>query len=261
MLEDNVRQEDSTTALTAPTTSRRSCLVASALILSFSKAAFAFEGGIGGLGKTKPETGVQFWNPDFAPSLAQQNSNAAGGGGGGGGLVTAELNINNQPVLVSFCAPWPLLSTTAGLEARDLQLPESAFVQVITAKQYIDLPTTKTQARDILLNSVLGPQGKFGAYGTPVDVKVKAVDDSPKLMNQQLVVVYRVSFTAYTPGLRETDRQAFVAFHKVAGSAALVLLVVGTTQIRFAQKEEQLLGIISSLEVVPAPTTTTTRRS
>jgi hypothetical protein len=274
MLDENDRHLYSSAAATAATTSRRSCLVAAAFGVvastlaiappSFSPftfaplafntiAALAFEGGIGGLGKTKPETGVQFWNPDLPAPV--QNSP---------GVVAAELNINHQPVLVSFWAPWPILATTAGLEARDLQLPESAFVQVITKQQgnkknvVVDLPTTKTQARDLLLNSVLGPQGKFGAYGTPVDVKVKAVDIPANLnKNNKQVVVYRVSFTAYTPGLRETDRQALVAFHRVSSSAdALVLLVAGTTQLRFAQKQEQLLDIISSLEVVAAPTTT-----
>ena len=29
--------------------------------------AYAFEGGIGGLGKTRPETGVVFWNDESVP--------------------------------------------------------------------------------------------------------------------------------------------------------------------------------------------------
>ena len=127
-----------------------------------SSYSYAFEGGIGGLGKTKPQTGVVFWDGEFTP-LLQQNEQ---------GVVTAELNVAGQPVLVTFQTPWPLLASSSGLEARDLQNSESAFVSVIENYSNSNAET-KQGMRQLLLDSVLSPQGKFGAYGDPMDVKVK----------------------------------------------------------------------------------------
>jgi hypothetical protein len=57
----------------------------------------AFEGGIGGLGKTKPATRIVLWNEDSSP-VGQDTST---------GQISAELKVAGQPVLVSNVAPWP----------------------------------------------------------------------------------------------------------------------------------------------------------
>lgn len=54
---------------------------------------YAFEGGVGGLGKTKPNMGVTYWNDDIKPFY---NNNQ---------IVSAELKIQDKPVLVSFYSP------------------------------------------------------------------------------------------------------------------------------------------------------------
>ena len=72
-------------------------------------AALGFDGGVGGLGKTKPETGVEFFDETAAPIQSDQ------------GLVAAEIRgKDGSPILVSFESPWPLLPTSGTLETRDV---------------------------------------------------------------------------------------------------------------------------------------------
>jgi len=203
--------------------------------------AMAFEGGIGGLGKTKPNTGVVLWDPESSAPL--QNS---------AGLVTAELNVAGQPVLTSFQTPWPLLPTTAGLEARDLQNSESAFVQVI--EQSSSSPTTKSGMLQLLLGSVLSQQGKFGAYGAPIDVKVKQLVVS----EDKRIVTCAVPFTTFTPGLRESERQLLIKAVNLS-KQNWILLVVGTTRQRFAVQQVTLQKVVDSFEAIPAPTSNRSR--
>lgn len=202
--------------------------------------ASAFEGGIGGLGKTKPETGVRF----LGESLPLQNAE---------GLVSAELDVGDatrgqrNPVRVVFTAPWPLLSSTSGLEARDLQHGESAFIQVVQAsnKQLFEPQPSASAVRELLQASVLSQQGKFGAYGAPTDAKVKAIKEKDK--------TYSVTFTTLTPGLRESERQVLVKL-AIVGQAS-ILLVAGTTRQRFQAKQDIFMQIIDSFQVEPAPET------
>lgn len=216
----------------------------------------AFEGGIGGLGKTKPETGVVFLDSESSPAIQTSD-----------GSVSAELLVNDgkQPVRVSFTAPWPLLPTTSGLEARDLRNPESAFVQVVSGSV---LPPSTASAssqakamRQLLLDSVLSQRGKFGAYGTPTDVKVKAlVSDDYRPHN-----LYSVTFTAYTPGQRESERQVFVRAVPVGGAnntktTALLLLVAGTTRQRFKSQQADMEKVCDSFDVIVTPATNISRK-
>ena len=209
---------------------RSTFLTNTAAILAFSSLASAFEGGVGGLGKTKPVTGVQLWDEE---SVALQNA---------AGLVSAELAVQQSPVRVNFQTPWPLMSSY-GLEARDLQNPESAFVQVV--EHVKEIPTSKSTVKELLVNSVLSGKGKFGAYGAPIDIKVKKTDKSN---------VWLVDFTTYTPGQRESERSLFVKLTSPV-SGSLVLLVVGSTRLRFAQKQSQLEQVVDSFEAIPAPAT------
>jgi hypothetical protein len=228
---------------------RRHLLYAMALIplsggaILRQQPSLAFEGGIGGLGKTKPSTGVVLWNPESAPLQNQR------------GIVTAELNVLGQPVLVTFQTPWPLLPTTGGLEARDLQNAESAFVQVVTNNDATEDPKTKPGMVALLQNSVLSQQGKFGAYQTPVDVKVKRL----QVEDEGTSVVGTVTFTTFTPGLRESERQIFVDAVPIGKNRAWILLVVGTTRQRFAQQEATLQRVVDSFEVILAPPSSSRR--
>ena len=261
-----------------------SSLSSSFIVLCSSSPSQAFEGGIGGLGKTKPETGVQFLTN--AKNPVQQTSQ---------GFVTAELLLPQQnkprPIVVSFQAPWPLLPTTGGLEVRDLQQPESAFVQVIHVPPPSSWPLSAKDFQTLLLDTVFGQQGKFGAYGAPTDVKVKRIvrtteDDtvtttttttassSSSSSSTAAVADYSVTFVALTPGQRETERhvliRAVVPFLSTtttntnnapssssssSSSYSVVLWVVGTTQQRFASKQTLLQQVLTSFQAYPAPET------
>jgi hypothetical protein len=213
-------------------------------------AAFAFEGGVGGLGKTKPQTGVELWDSDSTPIQNAQ------------GIVSAEITSSSgKPILVNFQAPWPLSSVSSGLQARDLRNSESAFVQVLPlldpskkmSKEDCNCYwQTPSQFRQLLLESVLASQGKFGAYGSPTDVKVvKALKDASSS-------TFQVTFISYTPSMLESERQLWIE-PKVIDNDTLVLLVVGTTRARFATQQATIQKVVNSFTAVAAPSTTRMR--
>eukprot|EP00980_Cylindrotheca_fusiformis_P022942 scaffold9948_cov129-Cylindrotheca_fusiformis.AAC.10 len=192
--------------------------------------AMAFDGGVGGLGKTKPVTGVELFEESSTPIQNKQ------------GIVSAEIKaIGGKPILVEFQSPWPLLPTAGGLEARDLRSSESAFVQVVPAESNWDAPKVFKQ---ILIDSVLASKGKFGAYGAPVDIKVKPLSSDQKAS-------FSVTFTSYTPGMRESERQLWIKPQQVGST--LVLLIVGTTRPRFSSQERSFQKILDSFLAVSAP--------
>jgi hypothetical protein len=181
------------------------------------------------------------------------------------GIVSAELLLvpdsgrsseRPRPVRVEFSAPWPLLSGSAGLEARDLQTSESAFVQVVDGVGA--LPASNAAAKELLLKTVFSSQGKFSAYGSPMDVKVRKIETGGGVNdddNDTAVVtppaLYSVSFTTFTPGLRESERQAAIGCRLVGNS--LVMLVAGTTAQRFKSQQELMERVASSLQAFEAP--------
>ena len=66
---------------------------------------------------------------------------------------------DGTPVFLSFSAPWPLLKSAAGIEARDISGGESSYVQVVK------LPKGMTSLEDkpaLLSQSIFGSSGKFG---------------------------------------------------------------------------------------------------
>ena len=217
----------------------------------------AFEGGVGGLGKTKPETGVEFWDRDAITMGVVSEPDH---------YVAAELKIQHRPVLVRFQSHWPILSTTAGFETRNIRDPESVFVQVVVRSTTTtadssnqnalpaQLPATNAEMKEILLQSVLSGKGKFGAYGAPIDIKVKQINNGNS--------IFRVRFTTYTPGQRETERELLVRcllpFDAKATDTknnSLLLLVGGTTQQRFPSYESYFLQSMNSFEAIPTPYT------
>lgn len=121
----------------------------------------AFDGGVGGLGKTRPQTGVVFRDEEAAALTTQSSS----------GDVTYELLApDGSPAVISFNAPWPLLQTAAGIEARDIGGGfESSFVQVI------ELPKGSEIKPSQLKEAIFSSKGKFGMYGSPTDIRLRLV--------------------------------------------------------------------------------------
>lgn len=217
-----------------------------------SPTAFAFDGGVGGLGKTRPETGVVFRNADLT---MDSNSNNNNGMLSAGGDITTELvTSNGTPVILSFSAPWPMSRSAAGIESRDLANPEAAYVQVSP------LPTTKNTASAALstsffTNAIFGPKGKYGMYGTPTDIKVKKIDmdDSTSAKNLNAnTALYLASFTTLTPAMRESERKAYISVSIINNDTAF-MLVTGTTAARFKSQNDLLLKTAKSFSCVPAP--------
>lgn len=210
----------------------------------------AFDGGVGGLGKTKPETGVELFDETSAPI---QNDK---------GIVSSEIKgIDGSPILVSFQTPWPLLPTSGALEARDIRSTESAFVQVTSLSSVNNGSkwNEKKQFQNILMGSVFASTGKFGAYGQPFDVQVKKNQGSNDNDENQ-TSLFSVTFTTLTPAMRESERKALIAAQKI-GADTLVLLVVTTTNARYAPNEKTIKSIASSFEAIAAPQTNLKKRS
>jgi len=112
--------------------------------------------------------------------------------------------------------------------------------------------------------TVMGSQGKFGAYGSPSDVKIAR--DNANL--------YKCKFTVLTPAMRESDRTAFIAARQVSVylvgarqaplayfarifqvGTGLFLLITTTTSARFKKQEGLLRDVSDSFSVVRAPDT------
>jgi len=205
----------------------------------------AFDGGVGGLGKTKPETGVKLFDETSAPI---QNDR---------GIVSSEIKgTDGSPVLVSFQTPWPLLPTSGALETRDIRSTESAFVQVVSlssvenGRKWKD----KKQFQSMLMDSVFGAKGKFGAYGQPFDIQLKRAATSQNSSDTDYFQssLFSVAFTTLTPAMRESERKALIAAQQV-GADTLVLLVVTTTTARYSSNEKTFQNIASSFEAIAAP--------
>ena len=213
----------------------------------------AFEGGVGGLGKTKPETGVELFDETSTPI---QNDK---------GIVSSEIKgSDGSPILVSFQTPWPLLPTSGALEARDIRSTESAFVQVVslsavdTGKKWKD----KKEFQYLLMDSVFGAKGKFGAYGQPFDIQVKKIAGNQNSSDTDIseASLFTVTFTTLTPAMRESERKAVVAARQV-GVDTLILLVVTTTSARYPSNEKTFQGVASSFEAIAAPESNLNKRS
>lgn len=234
----------------------KSTFCLSPLALLFTKTAAdpsnAFEGGVGGLGKTKPNTGVQFANPDLIPDVATKLSTTSIPGDYNAELLAPD----GTPVFLSFYAAWPMLKSQ-GIESRDLANAEAAFVQVAPKPDNY----SGTLQKKFFIDTIFGPTGKFGAYGEATDVKVSKVpggvdseSTSTSTSNnskQRVGDLYVVSFTTLTPAMRESDRKAYVST-KIVGDGVF-MLVTGTTMGRFRSKEGLLRRVAESFDCLEAP--------
>lgn len=205
--------------------------------ISFTTRAAAFDGGVGGLGKTKPSTGVVFANPENVDSASSISTP---------GDYNAELLSpdGSTPAFLSFYAPWPMLKST-GIESRDLANAESAFVQV---EKLPEGKVVSNLPKSFFVNSIFGQSGKYGMYGTPTDIKVSKLRDGN---GDGSSIVYLASFTTLTPAMRESDRKALISVSSVGDG--VFMLVTGTTMARFKTQEKLLTKVADSFVCVEAP--------
>uniref|UniRef100_A0A7S1TZP7 Uncharacterized protein n=2 Tax=Phaeomonas parva TaxID=124430 RepID=A0A7S1TZP7_9STRA len=133
---------------------------------------------------------------------------------GKGGYLREQLTTaSGQRVEVTFASPYPAIPTSAGVETRDMNSGDSAFVaaaSLVGAQRLSDAP------RSFFTDAILGIQGKFGAYGAPQDVKFNG--DAAKGPNGREV---EISFTALTPAMREVPRRILVTAIQVSPTPTL----------------------------------------
>mmetsp|Transcript_20676 Transcript_20676/g.32355 ORF Transcript_20676/g.32355 Transcript_20676/m.32355 type:complete len:265 (-) Transcript_20676:1246-2040(-) len=210
-----------------------SLVAASSLLVPVGSS--AFDGGVGGLGKTRPQAGVVFRDEEAAASTTQSSS---------GGVAYELLAPDGSPAVVSFNAPWPLLQTAAGIESRDVRGGfESAFVQVTELQKGSEIKPS------LLKEAIFSSKGKFGMYGSPTDIRLREVSPG----DSKSPVIYLATFTTLTPAMRDSDRKAYISAATVGNG--LFLLVTTTTAVRFTKLENSLRRVANSFLAVDAPKT------
>mmetsp|Transcript_15782 Transcript_15782/g.47094 ORF Transcript_15782/g.47094 Transcript_15782/m.47094 type:complete len:250 (+) Transcript_15782:355-1104(+) len=187
-----------------------------------------FEGGAGGLSKTKPNTGVRVADRADTAGAARPETRPPG-------PVSERLfGRSGLPVDVSFTSPW---ATSAGLVSRDYQTGDGAFVLVAPAAGKLEKAVeAKLFAKD----------GKYGSYGAPSDVKLRRTEP-----RGETDVVYEYSFVALTPAMREVEKRVRARAVVVGGDA--YVLVAGSTANRWKAAEPNVVAAVDSFAARPAP--------
>ena len=99
-------------------------------------------------------------------------------------------------------------------------------------------------------SAVLQQDGRYGAYGAPVDGKVTGdVSEGGRRYID-------ISFSALSPGSAESLRRAVVSAVQPAGSKDIILLVAGASAVRWKKNggEEDSRAMAKSLRVVSVRT-------
>lgn len=184
-------------------------------------------------GKSKPELGI----------ILVDEVKQEGKTGITGNVVLADGLVAS----VNFNSPWPIAEGgyyDVEVKSRD---GDTAFVQVAKVPAGKSLVTVP---KSFFVNSILGVEGRYGAYGAPTDVKV-LTDDAAGATRR-----LEVAFTALSPGAAEVQRRAFVTATQPAGSTEAVMLVAGTAAPRWKKGgKEEAQRAVDSFAVTTRPTT------
>ena len=153
------------------------------------------------------------------------------------------------PVVTTFSSPLPLATGPLfDVECRDSTSGDSSFLAVsgdVGGKSIADLPNS------FFIKSLFSPTGRFSAYGTPTDVKVK---------NSEINGNYRtmdVNFSTLSQSTQtEIPRRARVVATIPDGSSQAVMLVTSTSALRWKKGGEALVASVTkSFSAIPAPET------
>jgi len=182
-------------------------------------------------GKSRPRTGVCLLEP------VQTVSN------GGDVAVQSLLALDGGvQASVRFTSPYPLAKGMYyDVEVRSKD-GDGAFLQVERMPSGRSLENVPT---DFFVSTVFSSQGRFGAYGTPADVSV--VKSEMKGGTRYV----DIGFSALTPNGSEQRRHAVVAAVMPQGSEDCVMLVGGTTELRWkkGKSQEAIRGMLDTLTV------------
>uniref|UniRef100_A0A7S2I576 PsbP C-terminal domain-containing protein n=1 Tax=Haptolina brevifila TaxID=156173 RepID=A0A7S2I576_9EUKA len=168
--------------------------------------------------------------------------------------ISAELVLDGGVAATATFQAEPAYSLIRGMfydvEVRS-KTADGAFLQVAS------LPEGKSIG-DIddrfLLKSVFSTEGRFGAYGAPVDVKILGSEKGVKR-------ILEVSFNALSPGQNEVPRRALVAAIQPEGAADLVMFVGGSTAGQWKKVEPSIRKMASSFTISRVRPTSIKRKS
>ena len=170
-------------------------------------------------GKSRPVTGcvlldsVSSSGPDATPTLTAELVLD------GGVAATATFESRMGPVARGFYYD---------VEARNSKLGDSAFVQVASLPAgggADDADALAAVPASFFTRALFRPDGRFGAFGAPTDVRVVSDQFSSADGRRTL----ELSFAALSPGGNEVPRRALVAAVAPPASGDAVMLVVGAT--------------------------------
>ena len=168
--------------------------------------------------------------------------------------VSAELVLDGGVVATATFDSEPGYPLIRGMfydvEVRS-KAADGAFLQVAS------LPKDKMIADvsdSFFTKAVFSVEGRFGAYGTPTDVKVLKSDKGAKRLLD-------ISFSALSPGQTEVPRRAIVAAIQPEGSTDVVMLVGGSTASQWKKSEGAMRKILQSYRIARVRPTSIQRKS
>uniref|UniRef100_A0A7S3BS30 Uncharacterized protein n=1 Tax=Haptolina ericina TaxID=156174 RepID=A0A7S3BS30_9EUKA len=162
-------------------------------------------------GKSKPELGIYLVDE---PKASRDS-------------VTADLILSGGIIATAaFESPWPLAQGGYYDVEKSTREGDAAYLQVVGLGKGESLKALPPKWFGEKLFSV---DGRYGAYGAPTDIKVKAsgTEGEP---------VFDVSFTALTPGGSEVPRRGIVRAIQAPGSPDVLLLTCTTTPTRWKKE-------------------------
>jgi len=167
-------------------------------------------------------------------------------------FVSAELVLDGGvAATATFNAEYPLnRGMFYDVEVRN-QAGDGAFLQVMP------LPEGKSMAEvedRFFTKAIFSTEGRFGAYGSPTDVKVVASERGS-------VRLLEIAFSALSPGQQEVPRRALVAATQPAGATDVVMLVGGSTGSRWKESQPLLRKMASSFRITRVRPTSIKRKS
>jgi hypothetical protein len=183
-------------------------------------------------GKSRPRTGVCLIEPVLTV------------GSGGGKAITVQSLValdGGVAATTRFESPWPLaVGMYYDVEVRNKE-GDGAFLQVerLPAGRSLD-----TIDKSWFLETVFASSGRFGAYGVPSDLRVLK-DSSGRggggggsagvgaVSGGSSKRLVEVAFSALTPGGSEQQRHALIGAIQPPGSEDAMLLVGGSTELRW----------------------------
>jgi len=142
-----------------------------------------------------------------------------------GGTVVADLVVSGGSVAtVAFDSKWKLAEGGYYDVEANSREGDAAYLQRVKLPPGKDLTTLPAK---FFSSAVLQAEGRYGAYGAPVDAKVLGDVNAGGRRNVD------ISFSALSPGSAESQRKAVVSAVQPPGSSDLILLVVSTSTVRW----------------------------